>query len=129
MRIDARRTAPVTAGLLLIAGVVGAQSPQGLNPACAKLLPAAEVAKASGDTNITLIAPGALPMAGGDCNHASGGKTVILYIELHLDASAGDFQRFKTMRSYQEQQVAIPGVGDEAFSSHSMHQDMVVARK
>lgn len=107
----------------------GAQAPRPLDPNCAKLLPAATVAQVSGDKDVALIPPGAVPAAGGTCNYAVGGRTVILYVDLSTFADARTFQRYKNKRSYQERQQAIPGLGDEAFSASPSNQDMVVARK
>ena len=100
-----------------------------LDPNCERLLPAAVVAKLSGDADLKLIAPGAVPAAGGTCNYAVGGQTVILYVELNTTADARTFQRYKTSRSYQEGQQGITGLGDEAFSATPSDQPVVIARK
>lgn len=119
----------VAGGLCVPAAGLRAQAQRALNPACAKLLPASDVSKVSGDASLTLIAPGTVPAAGGTCNYALSGKTVILYVDLDQVGGARTFQRYKTSRSYQEKQAAIPGLGDDAFSAQPSGQDMVVARK
>lgn len=117
-------------GVSVVASVPArAQTRGSLNPACEKLLPASEVAKASGDANIALIPPGTVPAAGGTCNYALGGKTVILYVDLDQAGGARTFQRYQTSRSYRPKQAAVPGLGDEAFSAQPSGQDIVVARK
>lgn len=106
-----------------------AQAPPAVNPACEKLLPAAAVAKLSGDADVTLIPQGTVPAAGGTCNYAVGGKTVMLYVDLDQSRGPESYQRSKRQRAYQETQQDVPGLGDEAFSATPYGQVVVIARK
>ena len=89
---------------------------QEINPSCEKLLPVATVEKTSGRQNVKLIPYNPSLGAGGTCNYAIDGKTMILLVNLDLSARPQDFQRYKTDRMYQDNQQEIQGLGDMAFS-------------
>ena len=117
----------MTPMLLALAGPAAAQIPHPLDPNCERLLPVAVVAKASGDTGVSVLAPGTISTADNTCNYAIAGKTVILSVDLKTNATARNFQSY--MRIFKEGQQAIPGLGDEAVVASLSHQDVVVARK
>ena len=95
---------------------VPGQAPGGINPDCEKLLPVALVEKASGRTGIKLMPRDPAVGAGGDCNYAIGGKTMVLLVTLDRFARPQAFQRYKSDKMYQANQKAISGLGEEAFS-------------
>lgn len=110
-------------GIFLVMGIVVALSAgvlayylQEINPSCEKFLPVALVEKISGRQNVKLVPYNPSIGAGGTCNYAIDGKTMILLVNLELSARPQDFQRYKTDRMYQDNQQEIQGLGDMAFS-------------
>jgi hypothetical protein len=93
-----------------------ARAQAAINPVCEKLLPAADVGKAARHPNVRLISPDPTIGAGGDCNYAIDGKTMVLLVTVNQSARPQDFQAYKGHEAYQTNQKAVPGVGDEAFT-------------
>lgn len=112
------QTLVLAAGASLLAGrAVQAQVAAGIDPDCEKLLPVKLVEKASGRAPIKLIARDPSLAAGGDCNYAIGGKTMVLLVNLDRFAGPPDYQRYKGAAMYRTDQQPIPGLGEEAFSA------------
>lgn len=112
--------------MLVPSGPAHGQGDAAIDPACEKLLPVAAVAKASGQSDLKLIAYNPAVGAGGTCNYASGGQTMILLVTLDRSARPERFERYKKDRMYRKDQKPISGLGDEAFSSG---ETIVVARR
>jgi hypothetical protein len=87
-----------------------------INPACEKFLPPAAVEKISGLQNVMLVPYNLSMGAGGTCNYALDGKTMILMLNLEQSARPQDYERYRTHRMYQDNQQEIPGLGEMAFS-------------
>lgn len=118
------------AGLAGLFGWADARAQAAINPVCEKLLPAPEVGKAAGRPNVRLIPPDPTVGAGGDCNYAIDGTTMVLLVTVNQSARPQDFQRLKGDEMYLTNQKAVAGVGDEAFTADGvLPASVLVARK
>ena len=97
-----------------------------IDPDCEKVLAPAAVGKAlNTKKNVTLVPYDPMKGAGGHCNYAAGGQLLVL---LMVDSGGpAKFGKQKQRKEYKDQK-AVPGVGDEAFSS-SAYSNILVARK
>jgi len=112
----------------LLAGVVAlapctAVAGEPIDPTCEKTLPASAVSKASG-VSVHLIGRDPHIGAGGDCNWAVSGNSMVLMLRL-MYGGAPDVQTYRGVLKAQHP-VDVAGVGDEALSAGD---SIVVARK
>jgi len=116
MKINLKVIFPVLTFIVTLTIGINALNLQEINPSCEKFLPVSVVEKMSGRQNVKLVPYNPAIGAGGTCNYAIDGKTMILLVNLDTSVGPQSFQRYKTDRMYQENQHEIQGLGEMAFS-------------
>jgi hypothetical protein len=114
-------TSAMAVMFMLVTSVAWAQTGRTTNPAYAKILTAADVAKVTGLAGVALIPPDVHKGAGGDLNFAlPNGKMVLLVTFLNTN----QYNQSKAMKDVYGGEVT--GVGDDAFIGKVMGMESIL---
>ena len=100
-----------------------------VNPACERVLPAAVVGRIAGAPRVHLVPRDPTTGAGGTCNYALAGDTLLVIIM--ISRSSHTMQQFAATKASpigQANQLPVPGLGDDAFT-YGQDANNLLARK
>lgn len=115
-------------GIGLGVGSLPAQHATTVDSLCGRVLSAKVVGNETGLADLVLIPRLSVPSAGGTCNYATGGKTMVLLLTVldEKEHAVDQYTRYKSQAQYQVNQRPVTGLGDAAFTSGAYEHQVIV---
>jgi hypothetical protein len=116
--------------LLTVWSRAEAQRAKTVDPLCTRVLPAESANRLTGRDDLQLVPRLSIRSAGGTCNYAAGGKTMVFLLTVLDEKSraAEHYARYKGQPAYQAHQKEVAGIGDAAFTGGEYEHEVVVRK-